>query len=252
MFVRTLSKYLSRVAALAIGLAVTGAMFASTAQAQTQPLTRKSVITFSQPIEIPGVGTQVLPAGTYVLKLLDSTSERHIVQIFSKDEKHIFATILAVPNYRLKSTNHTTITFAERAAGSPPAMRAWFYPGDNWGQEFVYPKVRAQQIAKETNQPVLFVSSDMAENIAAPSVTAMEPPVIALKAAPIQAFKPSGEETAMSDYVDAPPTQMAASAPAPAAKAKKLPKTGDNLPLVGMLVMLSIGAAFTLRRLCSH
>jgi hypothetical protein len=252
MFVRTVFKRVSRVAAFAVGLGVAATVFASAAQAQGQPLTRKSVITFSQPIEIPGVGTQVLPAGTYVLKLLDSTSDRHIVQIFSKDEKHVFATILAVPNYRLKSTNHTTITFAERAAGSPPAMRAWFYPGDNWGQEFVYPKVRAQQIAKETNQPVLFVPSEMAENIAAPSVTAMEAPVIALKAATIQAFKPSGEEAPMSDYVDAPPTQMAAASPAPAPRAKKLPKTADNLPLAGMLGMLSICAAFTLRRLCSR
>jgi hypothetical protein len=248
MFVRTLSNRLSRVAAFAIGIGVACSMFASAAQAQSQPLTRKSVITFSQPIEIPGVGTQVLPAGTYVIKLLDSRTDRHIVQIFSKDEKHLFATILAIPNYRLKSTNHTTITFAERAAGSPPAMRAWFYPGDNWGQEFVYPKVRAQQIAKETNQPVLFIPADMAENIAAPSVMATEPPVMALQQAPVMAFKPTGEETAMSDYVDAPPTQVAAAAP----KAKKLPKTADNLPLAGLLGMLSICAAFALRGLCTR
>jgi hypothetical protein len=248
MFVRTVSKRLSRVAAIATGLGVACTLFASAAQAQSQPLTRKSVITFSQPIEIPGVGTQVLPAGTYVIKLLDSRTDRHIVQIFSKDEKHLFATVLAIPNYRLKSTNHTTITFAERGAGSPPAMRAWFYPGDNWGQEFVYPKARALQIAKETNQPVLFVPSEMAENIAAPSATAMEPPVIALQAAPIMAYKPSGEEAPVSDYVEAPPTQMAAAAP----KAKKLPKTADNLPLAGMLGMLSICAAFTLKGLCSR
>jgi hypothetical protein len=248
MFVRTVSKRLSRVATIAIGLGVACTLFASAAQAQSQPLTRKSVITFSQPIEIPGVGTQVLPAGTYVIKLLDSRTDRHIVQIFSKDEKHLFATVLAIPNYRLKSTNHTTITFAERGAGSPPAMRAWFYPGDNWGQEFVYPKVRAQQIAKETNQPVLFVPSEMADNIVAPVTMASEPPVMALEQAPIMAYKPTGEEAPMSDYVEAPPTQVAAAAP----KAKKLPKTADNLPLIGMLGMLSICAAFTIKGLCSR
>jgi hypothetical protein len=250
MFLRNISKRLSRAVVFALGLGVACTMFVSTAQAQSQPLTRKSVITFSQPIEIPGVGAQVLPAGTYVLRLLDSTSDRHIVQIFSKDEKHVFATILAIPNYRLKSTNHTTITFAERGAGSPPAIRAWFYPGDNWGQEFVYPKARALQIAKETNQPVLFVASEMADNIVAPSMAATDAPVVALKQAPVMALTPTGEEVAATNYVDAPPVQMASATPSP--NPTRLPKTADNLPLVGLLGLSSIFAAIAIRRLCSH
>ena len=75
---------------------------------------RKTVITFSDPVEIPGVhlaGWGVLPAGTYVFKILDSPSDRHIVQIFSKDEKTVYATILAIPNYRLKATDKTVMTF---------------------------------------------------------------------------------------------------------------------------------------------
>ena len=64
--------------------------------------------------------------------LLDSLSDRHIVQVFNKDESHIYATILAIPNYRLRATDKTVMTFAERAEGDPQAIRAWFYPGDNW------------------------------------------------------------------------------------------------------------------------
>ena len=85
---------------------------------------RKTVITFSGPVEIPGVhltGWGVLPAGTYVFKILDSQSDRHIVQIFNKDETTIYATILAIPNYRLKATDKTVITFTRktgRRAGS--------------------------------------------------------------------------------------------------------------------------------------
>jgi hypothetical protein len=248
MFVRTISKHLSRVAIFALGLGVACTVFASSAQAQSW--NERTVVTFSQPVEVPGVGQHVLPAGTYVFKLLDSTSDRHIVQIFSKDEKHVFATILAVPNYRLKTTNHTTITFAERAAGAPSAIRAWFYPGDNWGQEFVYPKVRAQQIAQETNQPVLFVPTEMADNIVAPATTASDAPVVALKTAPIMALKPTGEEVEITEYVDTPPVQAASAVPSP--NAAELPKTAGNLPLVGLLGLLSIGAAFTLRRLCSR
>src|SRR3954466_2503594 len=85
---------------------------------------KQTKVTFSAPVEVPGVNAQVLPAGTYVFKLLDSLSDRHIVQIFNKDETKVYSTILAIPNYRLKATDKTVMTFAERAAGEPQAIRA--------------------------------------------------------------------------------------------------------------------------------
>src|ERR1700757_4647396 len=84
---------------------------------------QKTIFTFSGPVEIPG---QVLPAGTYVFKLANSPSDRNIVQVFSKDERHLFATFLAIPDYRLQPAGKTIITFEERPAGSPEAVRAWF------------------------------------------------------------------------------------------------------------------------------
>jgi hypothetical protein len=84
-------------------MALMGAVFAPGVKADEW--NRKTVVTFSAPVEIPGVhltGWAVLPAGTYVFKILDSQSDRHIVQIFSKDETTIYATILAIPNYRLQ------------------------------------------------------------------------------------------------------------------------------------------------------
>jgi len=98
---------------------------------------KKTIVTFSAPVEIPGVGAQVLPAGTYVFKLLDSQSNRNIVQIFNERQDHVFSTILAIPNFRLRATDKTVMTFRERASGQPEAIRAWFYPGNQWGQEFV-------------------------------------------------------------------------------------------------------------------
>src|SRR5579864_5879696 len=44
---------------------------------------KKTVVTFSQAVEVPG---KVLPAGTYTFQLMDSPSDRHIVQIFRADE----------------------------------------------------------------------------------------------------------------------------------------------------------------------
>src|SRR5271170_610512 len=143
-------------------LALMGAVY--TPSAKADDWNNKTVMTFSGPVEIPGVhltGWGVLPAGTYVFKLLDSKSDRHIVQIFSQDEKTVYATILAIPNYRLKATDKTTITFRERPAGEPEALHAWFYPGRNWGEEFVYPKARAVELAKTTNTPVLFTTTEM-------------------------------------------------------------------------------------------
>src|SRR6184192_3875491 len=64
---------------------------------------KKTVITFSGPVEIPGVhlaGWGVLPAGSYVFKILNSQTDRHIVQIFNKEETTCYATILAIPNFR--------------------------------------------------------------------------------------------------------------------------------------------------------
>jgi hypothetical protein len=112
---------------------------------------QRTVFTFSGPVEIPG---QVLPAGTYVFKLANSSSNRNIVQVFNKDENHLFGMFLAVPDYRLHKSDKTIVRFEERPAGSPPAIKAWFNPRRNEGHEFVYPKTRAIELAKANHTPV--------------------------------------------------------------------------------------------------
>jgi len=100
----------------------------------------KTIVTFSGPVEIPG---KALPAGTYVFKLLDSTGSRDIVQIFDKDEKKLIATLLAIPDYRMKPSDKPIITFEERPAGTPEAIKAWYYPGDTYGEQFAQARGRA-------------------------------------------------------------------------------------------------------------
>src|ERR1700736_2465699 len=150
-------------------VAAMGAIFLPGAKADDW--NRKTVMTFSGPVEIPGVhltGWSMLPAGTYVFKILDSQSDRHIVQIFDKDETTVYATILAIPNYRLTATDKTVMTFRERPAGEPEALRAWFYPGRNWGEEFVYGKAKAIELAKATNTPVLFTAVEIPAEVTEP------------------------------------------------------------------------------------
>jgi LPXTG-motif cell wall-anchored protein len=201
---------------------------------------KKTVVTFDQPVEIPG--DIVLPPGTYVFKLLDSLSDRHIVQIFNEDQTHIYATILAIPNYRLQVADETVITFGERAAGEPQAIRAWFYPGDNSGQEFVYPKRRALELAKVTNEQVHTMPSE--PEITTPAKSERDEPVEALKDAPLTAVKPREEEVEIAQITpqraeqtpDADTTQ----------RPEQLPQTASSLPLLGLIGLLSLGAGFAL------
>lgn len=240
---------LFRTAAAVFSVALLGTMFVSSAKADDW--NRKTVVTFSGPVEIPGVHLQgwgVLPAGTYVFKILDSQSDRHIVQIFNKDETTIYATILAIPNYRLKATDKTVITFRERPAGEPEALRAWFYPGRNWGEEFVYPKAKAIELAKATNSPVLFTPAEIALEVATPIKSADEPLVVELKRAPIMAIKPTGEEVQLAQVVTPPPaeTEIATAAPASTVAEKTLPATASTLPLIGLFGLLALGGGLTL------
>jgi hypothetical protein len=97
---------------------------------------KKTVVTVSQAI---AVEKTVLPAGKYVLKLLNSSSNRDIVQIYNAEETQLVTTILAIPAYRLTPTGESMFSFYEAYAGQPSALHTWFYPGDNSGFEFLQP-----------------------------------------------------------------------------------------------------------------
>ena len=214
-------------------------LFIGAGTASAQLASKKTTVTFNEPVEIPGVNAQVLPAGAYVFRLLDSLSDRHIVQVFNKDESHIYATILAIPNYRLRATDKTVMTFAERAAGDPQAIRAWFYPGDNWGQEFVYPKRRALELAKLTNLPILYIPDELAPNLVAPVRTADDAPVVALKTVPLRAVRPSGDDVDIAAVIEAPPQLVA-----------RLPKTASTMPAFFLMGLLLMAAGFALKPSC--
>jgi hypothetical protein len=208
---------------------------AITPRVQAQTANEKTIMTFTEPFEVPGVNAQILPAGTYVFALVDSLSDRNIVRITNEDGTHVFTTILAIPNYRLKATEKTVLTFKERGEGQPEAIKAWFYPGYAWGQEFVYPKKRATELAKIVQEPVL----------AMPVETTDVVPVETLKTVPLAAIQPTGEEVPVTAVVQTPPAAVAAAPPATEV-AQALPHTASSLPLFALIGMLSLIAGFTL------
>lgn len=212
---------------------------------------KRTVVTINEPIAVPNM---VLPAGTYVFRLLDSPSDRHIVQIFNKDETHLFATILAIPNYRLTPTGHTVFTFWETPSDQPKQVRAWFYPGDNYGQEFAYSRKAAQQIAANTSQPVITSSAQTPQE---------------MRNSQVQTMNQSGQTAQLGQNYSqptpapAPPPQVAETQPAPQAppaaepapepapepvpQPAQLPKTASDTPLVGLFGLLAIAGYFALR-----
>jgi hypothetical protein len=217
---------------------VLGAAVLPSAQADTW--SKKTVVTFSQPVEIPG---KILPAGTYTFQLLDSPSDRHIVQVFNADGSQIIATILAINDYRLQPTGDTVMKFSERPGDAPDALRAWFYPGDNFGQEFVYPKVRAIQLAQTTKLVVPAVAVDLDDNV--------------IKTVPIVAVTPDQKEVEVTTVIQTTPAVAAVETPAPVAAAtpapvavketEELPQTASSMPLLALLGGLSISLALGLK-----
>jgi len=207
-------------------------------QAKAGDYSQKTTFTFSGPVEIP---RQVLSPGTYVFKLADTMPDRNIVEVYNQDESHLYGTFVAIPDYRLKRAGWPIITFEERAAGAPEAVRAWFYPGDNYGHEFVYPKIKAVELAKANNQPVASMPNEMAANTTKPTKTMQEPHVMAMKKTPLKAQQPTQEEVEIVEVFTPPPTQQAAGLPS------ELPTTASPLPLIGLIGLLSLGTAGLLR-----
>jgi LPXTG-motif cell wall-anchored protein len=216
-------KAVRRLALIAFA-ALIGAIGLSRAHADEWTKTTK--VTFTDEVQVPGT---VLPPGTYTFRLMDSPSNRHIVQIFDADGTHLITTILAIPNYQLETSGRTILAFDERPIGQPEALKAWFYPGDNFGQEFVYPKVEAAELS-QVNHTEVPATETQPEPAPAPQPEAVPAPAPAPEPQP------------------APAEAQPAPAPAPAPEAPaELPKTGSELPLIGLTGLLAFGGALAFR-----
>jgi hypothetical protein len=212
---------------------------------------KKTYITTSQSIEVPGA---VLPPGRYVFKLLDSQSNRHIVQIMNERENHVYATNLAIPKERMEPTDKTVLTFYEVPGGGAEPVRSWFYPGDLIGQEFVYPKHRMMEIRAAMSRS----TTTVAENHT--TTTEAAPVAVAPQTQPAQ---DSNVETAAAapppPAPEAPPVEEQQPAPAPSAEQPApapapepapepaMPHTAGSTVEIGVLGLMCLGVAIALR-----
>jgi len=214
---------------LAATACVLGCMAAiSVRPAQADQYDKRTILTINEPVQ---VRETLLEPGQYVFKLLDSQSDRHIVQIYNGDQTHLINTFLAVPDYRIQPSGSSRFLFWETPPGTAKALRAWFYPGDNYGQEFPYPKhlITVNTVAARVETPAP----------APPPEPAPQPEAQA------QVQEQQQEQVEIAQNTPPPPPPAVAEEqqpqPAPPAPPQTLPKTGSNYPLFGLAGLLSLG-----------
>jgi hypothetical protein len=189
-------------------------------------------ITFSDTVQVPGT---VLPAGTYIFKLLDDPANRHIVRIFRDDNTTLVTTILAIPNERLKPTEKTVLTYKERPANQPPAVEAWFYPGNNTGQQFVYPKTEAAELSRLNHVEVPSTGTETAYDT---STKTSAPAAVQTTEVAENREAPASAYQSTSNTTQAAPSRQ---------EPERLPQTASSLPIIGLAGFVLVGAALALR-----
>jgi hypothetical protein len=228
--------------ALGASLALMGAMVTPT---MADEWNKETKLEFSGPVEVPG---KVLAAGKYVFKIADSESDRNIVQIYSEDAKgaeKLVTTINAIPDYREETPDKPIVQFEERPSGSPEAIHSWFYPGENTGWQFIYPK--GEQMSANRPAPTSLMSAPASTPDAAPTPA----PAPALSAPPAPAPEPVANVTITEDDVayiaqnDEPALMPPPANDAPVFADRTLPETAGHsgLELMSGMAMLSGGIA---------
>lgn len=192
--------------------------------------------TVNQPFEIPGM---VLPAGTYIVKIVDLVAERHVVRFTSEDGLTIYATLIGIPNFRLEPTEKSSFVFYEAEVSEPRALHAWFYPGHRYGIEFAYPEKRAAQIARVVEQPVI-AFRELEPFVGEEPVPAL---VEELLEETLVAVTPTGEEVGLPEFTPVEEPELGPEFFEPL----ELPRTATPFPLIALLGLLAAGAASALR-----
>jgi hypothetical protein len=192
---------------------------------------KKTILTVHDTIQIQD---RVLEPGQYVLRLMNSNADRHIVQIYNADMSKCIDTILTINDYRMEPTGKSQFRFYETPTGYAKAMKAWFYPGDNYGQEFLYPKHPMMLAMARVAPPPAPMVSMQTETQSEMITPAPEP-------------MPQVQEPVQIAQTEAPPAVAPAPEPAPMPQSNTLPKTASPFPLVGLGGLLFAGAFGLLR-----
>ncbi len=169
------------IAATVLAALVLVAITASPASAQGATANKRTFLTFSGTVQVPGA---TLPKGTYVFRIADPDAQR-VWQVLDEHERKVLAQFFYVRtgDRTISEANHAhgkpVVIFHETAQGVPPAIRVLYYPTDLAGAEFLYPKAQAKQLAANGHHRILATASDATKSTLA-QVTAIDPDASAL------------------------------------------------------------------------
>lgn len=223
------------------------AMLPLNAAAQGLP-NQDTFFTFSQAVELPGA---TLPAGTYLFKLADGATNRHVVRVMSEDRMTLHTTLLAIPNYSLdKASDEPQVRFMEGPETGPQAVKVWFYPGRTVGHEFIYPRAQALKIAQRTGDSVLTTKTEtaIAENVSDQDMTRVDR--TGAETAQVRVTEQPAAEPVVAEVrtpAPAPAPERTVTAPV-VAEREELPRTASFLPLLALIGIGSLVGSRWLRR----
>ena len=141
---------------------IAAAVLWTSSSATADEANKLTYLTFSKAVQLPGV---TLPAGKYRFELADPEESRQVVKVQSEDGKQQFAMLISIPNQMSRPAKDPVVLFTETSAGEPDAVKAFVYPGESIGYEFIYPRDEAIQIAKRHHTSVLSKSGEKIERV---------------------------------------------------------------------------------------
>lgn len=112
---------------------------------------RAATVEFTTITRLPGI---TLQPGKYVFRLGEPVTKQNVVEVYSADGTKKIATLLTV-DYAAPAAGNSTVVFEKT---NPPVVRAWYFPGETVGREFVYTEDEAKTIYATASVPVLYAT----------------------------------------------------------------------------------------------
>jgi hyperosmotically inducible protein len=177
-------------AALSIGLVAPATLLADLDNQRTE-------LEVNQAIEVPGA---TLEPGEYVIELAGSQSGNDVVVFRDTSTDEAVAMAMTIDTKAEDVPDETEFTFYESPAGDPPALRAWYYPGDVRGHKFVYPEGRSKEIAKSSRRHVPTATDADYEKLSSTSVDKnFDPALIAVREITVYSLSPDAKKASMDE-----------------------------------------------------
>ena len=124
--------------------------------------TKLTTFTFSKAVQLPGV---TLQPGKYRFELADPQDSRRVIKVSNENGSKQLAMLQTVQNTLRDPAKDPIVLFGEVPASEPDAVKAWVYPGETIGYEFIYPHDQAIKLAKRYHARVLSKSGDKVERV---------------------------------------------------------------------------------------